>query len=79
MKYFQMFDPNFLAASDDSNENIFTEHVFKKFLTPKLLEIFGVRDAQIRLLLLNNFKYFVHTFTKEELQSCILPEVSHLK
>ncbi|EEZ97411.1 protein-associating with the carboxyl-terminal domain of ezrin [Tribolium castaneum] len=63
------------VESEDNTGNIFTEDVFRKFLTPKLLEIFGVRDAQIRLLLLNNFKHFVHTFTKEELQSCILPEL----
>ncbi|XP_044262343.1 protein-associating with the carboxyl-terminal domain of ezrin isoform X2 [Tribolium madens] len=64
-----------LKSGDDNTENIFTEDVFRKFLTPKLLEIFGVRDAQIRLLLLNNFKHFVQTFTKEELQACILPEL----
>ncbi|KAJ3630110.1 hypothetical protein Zmor_027060, partial [Zophobas morio] len=62
-------------GSEDSARNFFSEDVFRKFLTPKLLEIFCVRDAQIRLLLLNCFKYFVHTFTKEELQSCILPEL----
>ncbi|RZB58829.1 protein-associating with the carboxyl-terminal domain of ezrin [Asbolus verrucosus] len=60
---------------EDCTGNIFTEDTFRKYLVPKLLEIFCVRDAQIRLLLLNHFKHFMQTFTKEELQSCILPEL----
>lgn len=48
---------------------------FQTFLVPKLLEIFCVRDAQIRLLLLQHFANFAKCFTKEQLQMHILPEV----
>ncbi|KAG5896264.1 hypothetical protein JTB14_033561 [Gonioctena quinquepunctata] len=54
---------------------IFSEETFKKYLCPKLLEIFRVRDAQIRLLLLYHFPNFMNMFTCEELQSSILPEL----
>jgi SCY1-like protein 3 len=62
-------------GGEDGTSNFFTEDTFRKYLAPKLLEIFCVRDAQIRLLLLNHFKHFVHIFTKDELQTCILPEL----
>lgn len=61
--------------TEDQSNGLFSEDTFKKYLAPKLIEIFSVRDAQIRLLLLNYFSHFIQTFTKEELQTCILPEV----
>ncbi|KAL3278372.1 hypothetical protein HHI36_013701 [Cryptolaemus montrouzieri] len=60
---------------DDEDGPLFSEEVFKKYITPRLIEIFSVRDAQIRLLLLNHFKNYVHAFSEEELQSYILPEL----
>lgn len=56
-------------------EGLFSTDNFQKYIVPKLLEIICVRDAQIRLLLLNRFKYFMKCFTKEQLQLQILPEV----
>lgn len=61
------------------DNGLFSHETFRMFLAPKLLEIFCVRDAQIRLLLLNHFAHFMSSFTREELQSHILPEVSLIK
>lgn len=64
--------------NDCDREGIFSANTFKRCVTPKLLEIFCVRDAQIRLLLLEHFAHFMGMFTNEELQTCILPEVRFL-
>ena len=42
---------------------------------PKLLQMFCVRDAPIRLLLLSHLNSYIHVFEKEELQSRVLPEL----
>lgn len=64
-----------LDGDEDKSKGLFTLDTFKTYVSPKLKNIFCVRDAQIRLLLLNNFHNFVETFTKEDIQTCILPEV----
>lgn len=61
---------------DGDDAPIFSVDTFKQNIVPKLLHIFRVRDAQIRLLLLNHFKNYVSYFTKEQLQNHILPEVN---
>lgn len=53
----------------------FSHAVFKEHVKPRLLQLFGVRDGQIRMLLLSHFTKFVHVFTHEELSQHILPEV----
>lgn len=58
-----------------SSNGLFSQNIFKKYLIPKLLDIFCVRDAQIRQLLLNHFIHYMNCFTYDELQSQILPEV----
>ncbi|KAJ8910352.1 hypothetical protein NQ315_004968 [Exocentrus adspersus] len=70
--------PFLLTPKSDEQEQtdqLFSEDTFKKYISPKLLEIISVRDAQIRLLLLNNFSNFMYMFTKEELQMYFLPEL----
>ncbi|CAH1972660.1 unnamed protein product [Acanthoscelides obtectus] len=72
--------PYLLAVQNDvteesSSQTLFPEEVFKKHLCPKLLEIFKVRDAQIRMVLLEHFRNFMHMFSEEELQLYILPEL----
>ncbi|XP_019869962.1 protein-associating with the carboxyl-terminal domain of ezrin [Aethina tumida] len=62
-------------GDEDKSKGLFTLDTFKTYVSPKLKNIFCVRDAQIRLLLLNNFHNFVETFTKEDIQTCILPEL----
>ncbi|GJQ72593.1 hypothetical protein Trydic_g1258 [Trypoxylus dichotomus] len=62
------------ALNNDDN-GLFSQNTFRKYLIPKLLEIFCVRDAQIRQLLLDHFNHYMSCFTNEELQSHILPEL----
>ncbi|XP_072379255.1 protein-associating with the carboxyl-terminal domain of ezrin isoform X1 [Diabrotica undecimpunctata] len=70
----------FLLTPQTGDENeekstLFSENTFKKYLCPKLLEIFKVRDVEIRLLLLTFFPKYMHTFSHEDLQNRILPEL----
>ncbi|CAG9769331.1 unnamed protein product [Ceutorhynchus assimilis] len=67
--------PYILIPRKGENGAIFSEQVFKKYIAPKLLNIFCVRDAQIRLLLLEYFSHFIDYFSKEELEMHILPEL----
>lgn len=55
----------------------FSVTIFKEHLKPRLLQLFSVRDSQIRMLLLSHFTKFVHVFTHEELSQQILPEVQY--
>lgn len=56
----------------------FSLGVFKEHIKPRLMQLFGVRDSQIRMLLLRHFSKFVHVFSHEELSQHILPEVRSL-
>lgn len=40
------------------------------------MQLFGVRDSQIRMLLLRHFSKFVLVFSHDELSQHILPEVN---
>lgn len=53
----------------------FSLTVFKEHVKPRLMQLFGVRDNQIRSLLLTHFSKFVHVFSQEELSQHILPEL----
>ncbi|CAH2100219.1 unnamed protein product [Euphydryas editha] len=53
----------------------FSLSIFKEHLKPRLLQLFSVRDSQIRMLLLSHFTKFVHVFTHDELSQQILPEL----
>lgn len=53
----------------------FSLSVFKEHIKPRLMQLFGVRDSQIRMLLLNHFSKFVNVFSHEELSQHILPEL----
>nr|XP_018906398.1 PREDICTED: protein-associating with the carboxyl-terminal domain of ezrin [Bemisia tabaci] len=61
--------------SDEYPESLFSDSVFSKFIVPKLLSIFCVRDSQVRLILLKYFKLFCSSFTQQQLQLQILPEL----
>lgn len=65
----------FLFIESLSVNGLISQETFKKYITPKLLEIFGVRDAEVRKLLLDYFPHYFHCFSKEELQCEVLPEV----
>ncbi|CAG9575602.1 unnamed protein product [Danaus chrysippus] len=72
--------PFILKPKDDRVQNgehtgFFCLNVFKEHVKPRLLQLFGVRDSQIRMLLLSHFNKFVHVFSHEELSHHILPEL----
>lgn len=68
---------SFSVLDMEVSDRLFSEENFKTYLIPKLLEIFCVRDAEIRKLLLNYFSGFVDCFSNSELQLHILPEVNY--
>lgn len=66
----------FTIKEDTSRaKGLFTEITFKQHIVPILLEVYCVRDAQIRLILLEYFNTCIQCFSKEELQFNILPEL----
>ncbi|XP_046971059.1 protein-associating with the carboxyl-terminal domain of ezrin [Vanessa cardui] len=72
--------PFILKPKNDRLQNgessgFFCLSIFKEHLKPRLLQLFSVRDGQIRMLLLSHFNKFVHVFTHEELAHQILPEL----
>ncbi|XP_044758083.1 protein-associating with the carboxyl-terminal domain of ezrin [Coccinella septempunctata] len=63
------------GEEDEEDGPLISEGTFKEHVVPRILEIFAVRDAQIRLILLQHFKGYINGFSQEELQSYILPEL----
>lgn len=70
--------PFVLKPRDEKNDmdrSLFAVPTFKTYLVPKLLEMFCIRDASIRLVLLSHFNSFVYTFHTAELKTHVLPEL----
>lgn len=63
------------SQDDLKDQGLFTVQTFKEHLIPKLLQMFCVRDASIRLLLISHLNLFVHVFEMDELKSRVLPEL----
>lgn len=61
----------------DNESSLFTKPVFKNYILPRLLNVFSLRDSQIRLILLKHFASFGSVFSREQLQNTILPEVRY--
>lgn len=61
--------------TDDLSSGLFAAKIFCKYITPKLMKVFCVQDAQIRLTLLEYFPAYVYYFTKDELKEHILPQL----
>lgn len=59
----------------DTNEALFDASSYRHFILPIVSRIFGVRDAQIRLILLHYFSYYVQLMEPDQLAQQILPEV----
>lgn len=68
-----LFSPR--ADDDPSKDKVFSESTFKAFLVPKLLPMFCVRDAHVRIILLSHFSTFCAMFSPSQLQLHILPEL----
>lgn len=72
--------PFILKPKNERSQNgehtgFFSLSIFKEHVKPRLMQLFGVRDSQIRTLLLTHFSKFVHVFSHEELSQHILPEL----
>ncbi|XP_021933699.1 protein-associating with the carboxyl-terminal domain of ezrin isoform X2 [Zootermopsis nevadensis] len=57
------------------NVGLFSLTTYRDYVVPRLLQMFCVRDAQIRLLLLAHFSSFCHSFTEDQLRTLVLPEL----
>ncbi|XP_053600947.1 protein-associating with the carboxyl-terminal domain of ezrin [Plodia interpunctella] len=62
-------------SQNEKNTGFFRLEIFKEHVKPRLMQLFGVRDSQIRFLLLSHFSKFVHVFSHDELSQHILPEL----
>ncbi|VVC90924.1 unnamed protein product [Leptidea sinapis] len=72
--------PYILKPRNDRQKNceqngFFSLSIFKDHLKPRLLQLFSVRDSQIRMILLTHFSKYVNVFSHEELSQQILPEL----
>jgi len=65
----QDFLPRFLTP----NSGLLPETLYKEKLIPLLINIFHVRDMQIRLVLLKFFPNYIGMFTETQLEETILP------
>lgn len=59
----------------DATPGLFDVSNYRHFILPIVTRIFPVRDAQIRLLLLQYFPYYTPLMEKEVLVQRMLPEV----
>ena len=59
----------------DSTPGLFDVSNYRRFILPIVIRIFPVRDAQIRLMLLQYFPYYAPLMEKEILIQRILSEV----
>ncbi|XP_046403156.1 protein-associating with the carboxyl-terminal domain of ezrin [Ischnura elegans] len=64
-----------LEGDNHGSPALFTLSTFREHLAPRLLQIFGVRDAQIRLILLTHFPGYCKVFSEESLRTVVLPEL----
>lgn len=70
-----IFEPRNDRIQGEKQSGFFSLSVFKEHIKPRLLQLFAVRDTQIRMMLLLHFSKFVHVFSHDELSQSILPEL----
>lgn len=61
--------------TDDMYPALFNSQTFTKYILPKILQIFSVRDAQIRLILLEYFAAYMRLFSVDDLKDQLLPQL----
>ncbi|KAG4066475.1 hypothetical protein HA402_007111 [Bradysia odoriphaga] len=61
--------------ADDMSEALFNGQTYKTHVTPKIMQIFAVRDAQIRLILLEYFVDYMNFFNSDEMTDQLLPQL----
>ncbi|XP_022223092.2 protein-associating with the carboxyl-terminal domain of ezrin [Drosophila obscura] len=62
-------------ATDGATSSLFSPQTYVQYLLPHILKMFRLRDAQIRLILLDYFMEYVRLLDDEQLQSEILPHL----
>ncbi|KAM7353206.1 protein-associating with the carboxyl-terminal domain of ezrin isoform 2-T2 [Cochliomyia hominivorax] len=67
--------PYVLRTKSDYSSALFSSPMYTKYLMPHILKMFRLKDAQIRLILLEYFMEFVRLLTKDELKEYILPHL----
>lgn len=68
--------PHLLSTRSDSNpQSLFSPDVFTRFIVPRILQLFGVLDAQTRLILLEYFGFFVKFISNVDLKNVLLPQL----
>ncbi|XP_067621129.1 protein-associating with the carboxyl-terminal domain of ezrin [Eurosta solidaginis] len=65
--------PYVLKPKTDHSAALFCNQTYIRYVMPHIKKMFRLRDAQIRLILLEYFMEFVRLLTKDELLECILP------
>lgn len=54
---------------------LFSQHIFQKYLIPRIKQAFAIKDSQIRIALLEYFPSYVEMFAKDDLKNEILPQL----
>ncbi|EDW89838.2 protein-associating with the carboxyl-terminal domain of ezrin [Drosophila yakuba] len=61
--------------TDKALASLFSPQIYVKYLMPHILKMFRLRDAQIRLILLDYFMDYIRLLSDEQLESEILPHL----
>lgn len=67
--------PYVLRTKTDQTSALFSCNIYNKYLMPHILKMFRLKDAQIRLILLEYFMEFIRLLNKEQLEEHILPHL----
>ena len=67
-----------INLESSSQQGIFDVANYRLYVLPVVSRIFAVRDASIRLILLQYFSHYVGLIDKDHLAQHLLPEVSKL-
>ncbi|KAH8272198.1 hypothetical protein KR018_011106 [Drosophila ironensis] len=62
-------------TTDNGTLSLFSPQIYVKYLLPHLLKMFRLRDAQIRIILLDYFTDYIRVLSDEQLQREILPHL----
>ncbi|XP_017061201.1 protein-associating with the carboxyl-terminal domain of ezrin [Drosophila ficusphila] len=65
----------FRTKAIDKATSLFSPQIYVQYLMPHILKMFRMRDAQIRLILLDYFADYVRLLGDEQLESEILPHL----
>ncbi|KAL4219245.1 Protein-associating with the carboxyl-terminal domain of ezrin [Mactra antiquata] len=54
---------------------LFSEKIYKRYVSPKLVKIFSVHDYHVHMILLQYFHKYVHLIDREDLEIDVFPQV----